>query len=167
MKIWIKWRDANIKKNLTETNITKFFKKKYKLKINDSKSRKSSNISNDEYFKSHEQIDEVKYNLFMIMHNRCKMNEEYSTVINLQNEFKLRRLTNQECTINNNTIIPGKKQCSFIPKNSNKGKGAISNYEFSFDKDIVSIKIKENIIDELIINNPPQTVINEETLISK
>lgn len=156
-----------LKKNLTETNITKFFKKKYKLKINDSKSRKSSNISNDEYFKSHEQIDEVKYNLFMIMHNRCKMNEEYSTVINLQNEFKLRRLTNQECTINNNTIIPGKKQCSFIPKNSNKGKGAISNYEFSFGKDIVSIKIKENIIDELIINNPPQTVINEETLISK
>lgn len=84
------------------------------------------------------------------------MNEEYSTVINLQNEFKLRRLTNQECTINNN-----------IQKNSNKGKGAISNYEFSFGKDIASIKIKENIIDELIINNPPQTVINEETLISK
>ena len=39
------------------------------------KSKNSDNISNKEYFKNHEQIDEVKYNLFMIIHNRCKINE--------------------------------------------------------------------------------------------
>ena len=153
-----------LKQNLTETYITKFFKKKYKLKMNDS--RKSTNISNDEYFKTHEQINEVKYNLFMIIYNGCKVNEEYSTIINLQNEFKLRRLTVQECTINNNILIPGQKQYSFIPKNSNKGKGVISNYEFSFGKEIISIKVKDNIIDELKINESPQTIINEDTLIS-
>ena len=49
----------------------------------------------------------------MIMNNKCKINEEYSTLINLQNEFKLRRLTVQECTVNNNIIIPGQKQYSF------------------------------------------------------
>ena len=63
------------------------------------KSKNSDNISNKEYFKNHEQIDEVKYNLFMIIHNRCKINEEYSTIINLQNEFKLRRLTIQKCIL--------------------------------------------------------------------
>lgn len=155
-----------LKQNLTETYITKFFKKKYKLKMNDNKSKKNTSISNEEYFKTHEQIDEVKYNLFMIMHNGCKIDEEYSTFINFQNEFKLRRLTIQECTINNNIIIPGQKQYSFIPKNSNKGKGVISNYEFFFGKDIISIKLKDDIIDELKINEAPQAIINEDTLIS-
>ena len=156
-----------LKQNLTETYITKFFKKKYKLKMHESNSKKSTNISNEEYFKKHEQINEVKYNLFMIMYNRCKINEEYSTIINLQNEFKLRRLTIQECTINNNTIIPGEKRYSFIPKTSNKGKGAISNYEFSCDKDIISIEIKDNVIDNMKINNVSQTIFDEETLISE
>lgn len=38
-----------------------------------SKIKKSTDISNDQYFKDHEQINEVKYNLFMIMHNCCKI----------------------------------------------------------------------------------------------
>ena len=87
------------------------------------------------------------------MNNKCKINEEYSTLINLQNEFKLGRLTIQECTVNNNIIIPRQKQYSF-------------NYEFSFGKDIISVKVKDNIIDELKINEAPQEIINENTLIS-
>ena len=102
----------------------------------------------------------------MIMNNKCKINEEYSTLINLQNEFKLGRLTIQECTVNNNIIIPRQKQYSFIPKNLNKGKSIMSNYEFSFGKDIISVKVKDNIIDELKINEAPQEIINEDTLIS-
>ena len=89
----------------------------------------------------------------MIMNNKCKINEEYSTLINLQNEFKLRRLTVQECTVNNNITIPRQKQYSF-------------NYEFSFGKDIISVKVKDNIIDELKINEAQQEIINEDTLIS-
>ena len=86
----------------------------------------------------------------MIMNNKCKINEEYSTLINLQNEFKLRRLTVQECIVNNNI---GQKQYSL-------------NYGFYFGKDIISVKVKDNIIDELKINEAPQEIINENTLIS-
>ena len=156
-----------LRQNLTETYITKFFKKNYILKMQGKKSKNSDNISNKEYFKNHEQIDEVKYNLFMIIHNRCKINEEYSTIINLQNEFKLRRLTIQKCIINNNIIIPEQKQYSFIPKNSNQGKGEIPSYEFTLDKDIISIEIKGNAIAKLAINNIRKEIIDEETFLSK
>ena len=156
-----------LKQNLTETYITKFFKKKYKLKMKSDESKNSNKISNYEYFKGHEEIDEVKYNLFMIMHNGCKINEEYSSVMNLQNEFRLRRLTSQECQINDkNIIIPGQKHYSFIPKNTNIGKGIIANYEFTLGKDIISIEINNKGINALKINNIPQESIDEKTFIS-
>ena len=156
-----------LKQNLAETYITKFFRKKYILKMQGSKSKNSANLSNKEYFKKYEQIDEVKYNFFMILQNRCKINEEYSSIINPQNEFKLRRLAIQKCTIKNNLIIPQQKQYSFIPMLSNKGKGEISSYEFPFDKDIISIEIKRNSISKLIINNIVKEVKDEETFLSK
>ena len=156
-----------LKQNLAETYITKFFRKKYILKMQSGKSKNITNISNKEYFKKYEQIDEVKYNLFMILHNKCKLNEEYSSIINLQNEFKLRRLTIQKCNINNNTITPEQKQYSFIPKNSNKGKGGISSYEFPFGKDIITIELNNNSISKLIINNIVKEVKDEETFLSE
>ena len=107
----------NLKQNLAETDLSHFFKINiYKmLKANDNKEKKSKSITED-YFKENEQINEVKYNMFMIIFNDCKYNEEYSGVINQnENYFDLKRLVIQNCHVKGNILIPDKKQYSFIP----------------------------------------------------
>ena len=155
-----------LKANLTETYITKFFKKNYKLKMKAS-NNKYSNLSDEEYFKDHEQIDEVKYNFFMIMHNRCKSYEEYSSVINEYNEFAIRRLTIQECLIRENMIFPGEKNYSFISLHSGVGKKKEKDlfYEFPLDNKIISINTKDNKINKLMINNQEVKITQEEPFI--
>ena len=132
-----------------------------------SKSKKSSDISDEDYFQKHEQINEVKYNLFMIMYNRCKTKEEYAAVLNPQNEFKLRRLTIQECKIIEQLIILGEKKYSFISRNSFKSKRYTISYEFHSGKDIISIEITDNIISKLTINNKAENIIQEDNFIKE
>ena len=52
-----------------------------------------------------EQINEVKYNFFMILNNDCSYNEEYNDIFSISkkklNEIKLRRLVIQKMNIVN------------------------------------------------------------------
>ena len=68
-----------------------------------------------------EQINEVKYNFFMILNNNCSYNEEYNDIFSISNkkinEIKLRRLVIQKMTIvtenEENKIIYDKKDYIF------------------------------------------------------
>ena len=152
----------NLKQNLVETDLTNFFKINiYKmLKAKDTKERKSKSITED-YFKDHEQINEVKYNMFMIIFNDCKYNEEYSGAINQnENYFDLKRLVIQNCHVKGNILIPDKKQYSFIPY-----KRGTQDILFPYNNGTIKILIEKKM--NLMINGKAIEGLTEKEFISK
>ena len=152
----------NLKQNLAETDLNHFFKINiYKmLKANDNKEKKSKSITED-YFKDHEQINEVKYNMFMIIFNDCKYNEEYSGVINQnENYFDLKRLVIQNCHVKGNILIPDKKQYSFIPY-----KRGTQDILFPYNNGAIKILIEKKM--NLMINGEAIEGLTEKEFISK
>ena len=152
----------NLKQNLAETDLSHFFKINiYKmLKANNNKEKKSKSITED-YFKDHEQINEVKYNMFMIIFNDCKYNEEYSGVINQnENYFDLKRLVIQNCHVKGNILIPDKKQYSFIPY-----KRGTQDILFPYNNGAIKILIEKKM--NLMINGKAIEGLTEKEFISK
>jgi hypothetical protein len=115
-----------IKHNLIEPDIIRFNKNNlYKMrsnsKINSENISRSDDIDDKTYYQSHEQINEVKYNIIMKIFNECIFDETmYSSVIRANDiTFNLRRLIVQKFNISNNEgekkILCGEKDYSFIP----------------------------------------------------
>ena len=115
-----------IKHNLIEPDIIRFNKNNlYKMrsnsKINSENISRSDDIDDKTYYQSHEQINEVKYNIIMKIFNECIFDETmYSSVIRANDiTFNLRRLIVQKFNISNNEgekkILYGEKDYSFIP----------------------------------------------------
>ena len=95
-----------IKHNLIEPDIIRFNKNNlYKMrsnsKINNENIIRSDDISDKTYYKSHEQINVVKYNIIMKIFNECILDETmYSSVIRAKDiTFNLRRLVVQKFNI--------------------------------------------------------------------
>ena len=103
-----------IKHNLIEPDIIRFNKNNlYKMrsnsKINSENISRSDDIDDKTYYQSHEQINEVKYNIIMKIFNECIFDETmYSSVIRANDiTFNLRRLIVQKFNI---SIHEGEKK---------------------------------------------------------
>ena len=108
-----------------------------------------------------EQINEVKYNFFMILNNDCSYNEEYNDIFSISkkklNEIKLRRLVIQKMNIVNENK-ENKKDYIFFPCNSTDTINF--NYEIGTSKQF-TIKINKN---DAIIMCDGQNLMQEEIL---
>ena len=90
-------------------------------------SENSSSISSlfkKEYdLKEKEQINEVKFNLFMIMNKNCSYNDKYNSIFSISQkdrEIKLRRLVIQKMNISSDkNVIYENKNYIFFPLNKN------------------------------------------------
>ena len=152
----------NLKQNLTETDLSHFFKINiFKiLKAKDNKEKKSR-ITIRDYIKEHEEINKVKYNIFMIIFNDCKYNEEYSATINQnENYFNLKRLVIQNCHIKENILILDKKQYSFIPY-----RRGTQDILFPYNNGTIKILIEKKM--NLMINGKAIEGLTEKEFISK
>ena len=152
----------NLKQNLVETDLSHFFKINiFKiLKAKDNKEKKSR-ITIGDYIEEHEEINKVKYNIFMIIFNDCKYNEEYSGTINQnENYFNLKRLVIQNCHIKGNILIPDKKQYSFIPY-----RRGTQDILFPYNNGTIKILIEKKM--NLMINGKAIEGLTEKEFISK
>ena len=145
-----------IKHNLIEPDIIRFNKNNlYKMnsnnKIKNESFSRSDDLNDKEYYKSHEQINEVKYNIIMKIFNECKFDEtKYSSVIRAKDKtFRLRRLVVQDFNINENKIIFGEKNYSFIPINED----STTNCQFYLRNNAIDIECFDKKIKKLMINN--------------
>lgn len=116
-------------------------------------SENSSSISSlfkKEYdLKEKEQINEVKFNLFMIMNKNCSYNDKYNSIFSISQkdrEIKLRRLVIQKMNISSDkNVIYENKNYIFFPLNKNNVIKFI--YNIGTNKQFeINIKNKETII---------------------
>lgn len=99
--------------------------------------------------KEAEQINEVKYNLFMILNKNCSYHDEYNNIFSISQQdrkIKLRRLVIQRMNISaDNKVIYEKKNYIFFPFNKNNT--IQFNYKIGTNKQFeINIDIKEGII---------------------
>jgi hypothetical protein len=124
-------------------------------RINNENVNTSDAMSDKTYYKSHEQISEVKYNIFMKIFNECKFDEtKYSSVIRAKDRtFNLRRLVVQDFNIIENNgkkkISPGEKNYSFIPIDEDSARNCL----FYLGKNVINVAYSDENIKSLIINN--------------
>ena len=144
-----------MKHNLIEPDIIRFNKNNlYKMKGNSENFSRSDDISDKTYYKGHEQINEVKYNIIMRIFNECIFDErKYSSVIRAKDTtFNLRRLIVQKFNISNNEgekkILCGVKDYSFIPIDEDSAK----NCQFYLGNDVINIEHFNKKIKKLKIN---------------
>jgi len=96
-----------------------------------------------------EQINEVKYNIFMIMYKNLSYHDEYNNIFSISEadkEIKVRRLVIQRMDISSdNKVIYGKKDYIFFPCNANETLSF--SYKIGTDKNFtIQIVNKEGII---------------------
>ena len=136
-----------IKHNLIEPDIIRFNKNNlYKMrsnsKINSENISRSDDIDDKTYYQSHEQINEVKYNIIMKIFNECIFDETmYSSVIRAKDTtFNLRKLIVQKFNISihegEKKILCGEKDYSFIPIDEDSAK----NCQFYLWNDVIKIE---------------------------
>ena len=152
----------NLRQNLTETDLSHFFKIDLFKMIKIKKFAHNKNkIITEDYFKDHEQINEVKYNMFMILFNDCEYNEEYSGAINKDNNsFILKRLVIQKYNIAGGKLIPGQKYYSFIPYRRES-----QDIIFPYNNEVIKILIKKNV--KIMINGKAVDGLTEKEFLSK
>lgn len=151
--------DKNLKRALTGITINRNLLNNNSFEMNSSsisnKEKSMISVSDEEYYKKNEQIDEVKYNIFMMMNNDCRLSDKYKNFIQ-NNNFILRRLIKQKYTIENKILIPGEKYYSFISKINSP-----QDFKFNIENELIEIDTsrKEKVIK---INNIKQNYKNEE-----
>ena len=123
-------------------------------RINNENDSSSDAMSDKVYYKSHEQIKEAQYNIFMKIFKGCKTNEKmYSSIIRAKDRtFNLERLIVQDFNIieiNGKKLSPGEKNYSFIPIDEDSAKNCL----FYFDNNDINIQYFEQNIKSLMINN--------------
>ena len=78
--------------------------------------------TNEEEFEEKEPIDEVKYNLFMILVNKCDYDDEYFDVIdNFYHQFTMSRVVIQDCKLEKNELIHIDKHYRFFGESDKEG----------------------------------------------
>ena len=124
-------------------------------KINSENISRSDDISDKTYYQSHEQINEVKYNIIMKIFNECIFDETmYSSVIRDKDiTFYFRRLVVQKFNISihegEKKILCGEKNYSFIPIDEDSAK----NCQFYLGNDVIKIEYFDKKIKKLMIND--------------
>ena len=149
-----------LKHNLAEPDIMLLIKNNsYKMRgfnrINNENDNISDTMSDKTYYKSHEQISEVKYNIFMKIFNECKLDEKkYSSVIRAKDRtFNLRRLVVQNFNIiesnGEKQFFPIEKNYSFIPIEEDSSKNCL----FYLGNNKINVEYSNENIKSLKINN--------------
>ena len=146
-----------LKHNLAEPDIMLLIKNNsYKMRdFNSENDNISDTMSDKTYYKSHEQISEVKYNIFMRIFNECKLDEiKYSSVIRAKDRtFYLRRLVVQDFNIiesnGEKKLFPKEKNYSFIPIDEDSSKNCL----FYLGKNKINVEYSNGKIESLKINN--------------
>lgn len=124
-----------------------------------SKDNKTFIEISEEEFEKKEQIDEVKYNLFMILFNKCDYDNEYNEVINnSDHQFRMRRVVIQNCALENNELIPLEKNYRFLVANDKK-----MTFKYN-DKEIIIEILKDDLI---TIKVNEQTLMDKNSLLNK
>ena len=95
---------------------------KYFMEAKEDKAKNSNDYITEDYFKNHEEIDEVKMNLFFILSKNFRLDyETYKDFIDNENMIKIQRLTLQKFSkLENNSINFSEKEYSFISIKKNK-----------------------------------------------
>ena len=102
----------------------------------------------EEEMNQKEQIDEIKINMFFIVHLGCDYNNEYMQVINEENYILAKRLVIQNYSINSDLITFGKKRYIFIQRKSETGK-----FNFRYGNKEIIIEKKSGKKITMAINN--------------
>ena len=124
-----------------------------------SKDNKTFIEISEEEFEKKEQIDEVKYNLFMILFNKCDYDNEYNEVINnSDHQFRMRRVVIQNCALENNELIPLEKNYRFLGANDKK-----MTFKYN-DKEVIIEILKDDLI---TIKVNEQTLMDKNSLLNK
>ena len=97
----IEYLKYNLTVDIIRFNKNNFYKMRSNSIINSENISRSDDISDKTYYKSHEQINVVKYNIIMKIFNECILDETmYSSVIRAKDiTFNLRRLVVQKFNI--------------------------------------------------------------------
>ena len=90
----IEYLKYNLTVDIIRFNKNNFYKMRSNSIINSENISRSDDISDKTYYKNHEEINEVKYNIIMKIFNECIFDETmYSSVIRAKDiTFNLRRL---------------------------------------------------------------------------
>lgn len=112
-----------IKLNLYSNIYTEFNNNNYKniAMSSISESNKSDKTIDDKYFETHEQINEVKVNLFLILSKNFRLNSsKYPGFLVKGNKIKTKRLVVQKFKLikDENRVEFGPKQYIFLPGQS-------------------------------------------------
>lgn len=168
--------DINIlRKNLTETSIyTQLFNnfnfKKVMEKI-EKEDYKKENKKKILSIEDEEQINEVKYNMFMILYNECEYPEEDRTkFVDFFDNIKtilVRKLIIQDCEVCDTKLLENKKEYVFIP--------ITEEIKFHYNNQIITLikgKKKDKIPNKMLIKDKKDekkeiVVINESELKDK
>ena len=142
----IEYLKYNLTVDIIRFNKNNFYKMRSNSIINSENISRSDDISDKTYYKNHEEINEVKYNIIMKIFNECIFDETmYSSVIRDKDiTFYFRRLVVQKFNISihegEKKIFCGEKNYSFIPIDEDSAKNcqfflgnAVINIEY-FDK---------------------------------
>ena len=124
----IEYLKYNLTVDIIRFNKNNFYKMRSNSIINSENISRSDDISDKTYYKNHEEINEVKYNIIMKIFNECIFDETmYSSVIRDKDiTFYFRRLVAQKFNISihegEKKIFCGEKNYSFIPNDEDNAK---------------------------------------------
>ena len=150
----IEYLKYNLTVDIIRFNKNNFYKMRSNSIINSENISRSDDISDKTYYKNHEEINEVKYNIIMKIFNECIFDETmYSSVIRANDiTFNLRRLIVQKFNISihegEKKILCGEKDYSFIPIDEDSAK----NCQFYLGNDVIKIEYFDKKIKKLMIN---------------
>ena len=101
-----------LRKNLLKHNkyniyVNWILDNKYFMEAKEDQAKNSNDYITEDYFKKHEEIDEVKMNLFFILSKNFRLDyETYKDFIDNENMIKIQRLTLQKFSkLENNSIL--------------------------------------------------------------
>jgi len=151
----IEYLKYNLTVDIIRFNKNNFYKMRSNSIINSENISRSDDISDKTYYKNHEEINEVKYNIIMKIFNECIFDETmYSSVIRDKDiTFYFRRLVVQKFNISihegEKKIFCGEKNYSFIPIDEDSAK----NCQFYLGNDAINIEYFDKKIIKLVIND--------------
>ena len=141
----------------------------YNMKDNteniDNESQKSGKTEiTEKYFDNHEQISEVKINMFLILNYNCRFNNKLYNCVSKENMIKVKRLVIQKFTIVNEKAVFCPKEYIFIHYNDIEFNYNKSKFIIDYKRSKIKLKKGEQyLLNEKGFQNNNKFKIEEET----
>ena len=141
----------------------------YNMKDNteniDNESQKSGKTEiTEKYFDNHEQISEVKINMFLILNYNCRFNNKLYNCVSKENMIKVKRLVIQKFTIVNEQAVFCPKEYIFIHYNDIEFNYNKSKFIIDYKRGKIKLKKGEQyLLNEKGFQNNNKFKIEEET----